>query len=375
MRLSFWEKEGWFSSLDFVIIGSGIVGLSAAIEIKNKKPKARVLVLEQGLLPHGASTRNAGFACFGSLSEILADIKAMGEEASIELIKRRWEGLRLLRDLVGDKDLGFTNQGGYDLYKNADQFREAMEIVPLLNRELKSIIGDNVFEDFTHQLKSSGFSNVTNITGTRFEGQVDTGLMMQSLLRIAAEKGVLILNNAMVKNIHDTSNGVELETNIGVSISAKNCIVAVNGFARKLLKMEDVKPARAQVLITRPIEKLPFSGSYHFQEGYYYFRNVGNRLLFGGGRCLDLAGEETMSTSTSQFIQENLERLIHEMILPGINPEIEMRWAGIMGTGNDKNPIVKPLSNHVFCGVRLGGMGVAIGSLVGRDLANMALQS
>ncbi|MFT7285792.1 MAG: gamma-glutamylputrescine oxidase, partial [Nonlabens sp.] len=36
-----------------------------------------------------------------------------------------------------------------------------------------------------------------------------------------------------------------------------------------------------------------------------------------------------------------------------------------------KNPVVKQLGNHMFCGVRLGGMGVAIGSLIGKDLAGL----
>jgi hypothetical protein len=40
-----------------------------------------------------------------------------------------------------------------------------------------------------------------------------------------------------------------------------------------------------------------------------------------------------------------------------------------MGVGDKKKPIVKQISNHVFCGIRLGGMGIAIGSLVGRELA------
>ena len=42
-----------------------------------------------------------------------------------------------------------------------------------------------------------------------------------------------------------------------------------------------------------------------------------------------------------------------------------------MGVGNQKKAIVKPISNHVFCGVRLGGMGVAIGSLIGKELADL----
>ena len=51
--------------------------------------------------------------------------------------------------------------------------------------------------------------------------------------------------------------------------------------------------------------------------------------------------------------------------------EIEHRWSGIMGVGQQKKPIVKQLSNNVYCGVRLGGMGVAIGSLIGKELADL----
>ena len=43
-----------------------------------------------------------------------------------------------------------------------------------------------------------------------------------------------------------------------------------------------------------------------------------------------------------------------------------------MGVGKQKSPIVKQVSNSIFCGVRLGGMGVALGSLVGKELAELA---
>ena len=44
---------------------------------------------------------------------------------------------------------------------------------------------------------------------------------------------------------------------------------------------------------------------------------------------------------------------------------------GIMGVGNQKKAIVKQTSQNIFCGIRLGGMGVAIGSLVGKELAEL----
>ncbi|MEI7508538.1 MAG: FAD-dependent oxidoreductase, partial [Flavobacterium sp.] len=71
MQLSYWEIKNWFSQVDFTIVGSGIVGLHCALNIRERFPASKILILEKGILPQGASTKNAGFACFGSLSEIM----------------------------------------------------------------------------------------------------------------------------------------------------------------------------------------------------------------------------------------------------------------------------------------------------------------
>ena len=43
-----------------------------------------------------------------------------------------------------------------------------------------------------------------------------------------------------------------------------------------------------------------------------------------------------------------------------------MEWSGIMAFGKTKMPIVKSVSEGVAIGVRIGGMGMAIGSIVGK---------
>ena len=93
MHVSFWEQESFYNNIDYAIIGSGIVGLSAAIELKSKFPKAKVVVLEKGFLPSGASTKNAGFACFGSPTETLDDLSIMSEKEVFSIVEKRWEGL------------------------------------------------------------------------------------------------------------------------------------------------------------------------------------------------------------------------------------------------------------------------------------------
>ena len=94
-------------------------------------------------------------------------------------------------------------------------------------------------------------------------------------------------------------------------------------------------------------------------------------MLFGGGRNLDFKTEETTQMELTDLIQNRLEELLNTVILPNQTFEIEHCWSGIMGVGDQKNPIVKPISDNIYCGVRLGGMGVAIGSTIGKQLSEL----
>ena len=132
-----------------------------------------------------------------------------------------------------------------------------------------------------------------------------------------------------------------------------------------------VANARAQVLITKPLKNLTIKGTFHLDCGYYYFRNIDQRILLGGGRNLDFKAETTTELAQTERIQNALEALLKNTIIPGRDFEIEQRWSGIMGVGTQKKPIVKQLSNHVYCGVRMGGMGVAIGSVIGKEVAEL----
>ena len=192
---------------------------------------------------------------------------------------------------------------------------------------------------------------------------------MLALLKKAQVLGIKILNTVEVLKFHEDNSLVKVETN-ELEITTSKLVIATNGFASQLIN-ENVKPARAQVLITKPVENLHIKGTFHLHRGYYYFRNIDNRILLGGGRNLDLEGEETMEFGQTLLVQNKLETLLKETILPDIPFEIEHRWSGIMGLGNQKKALVKQLSNNVYCGVRLGGMGIAIGSLIGKELSDL----
>ena len=114
--ISIWEKETFFAPQDIIIIGSGFVGLWSAFQLKRKQPLLRITILERGLIPTGASTRNAGFACFGSLSELVHDGHLMGTDKMLELVAMRFKGLERIQKFFKAEKIDFALTGGYELY-------------------------------------------------------------------------------------------------------------------------------------------------------------------------------------------------------------------------------------------------------------------
>ncbi|HEU4791696.1 MAG TPA: FAD-dependent oxidoreductase [Flavobacterium sp.] len=369
MQLSYWELKNWFTNVDFTIVGSGIVGLHTGLRLREKYPDSKILILEKGMLPQGASTKNAGFACFGSISEIIEDLKTHTEEEVIQLIQKRWSGLQLLRKRLGDNTIDFKPYGGYELFLKGDEnsFSECSNKLSFINQILKPLFKADVF---AKEVDRFGFGDINEyLIFNPFEAQIDTGNMMQALLKQAYENDILILNQQIVTSFLDKENGVEVALG-DFSFTTKKLLFATNGFATELTK-GGVKPARAQVLITERIPNLDIKGTFHLDRGYYYFRNIGDRILLGGGRNLDFETETTTEFGQTEIVQKKLEDLLKKVILPNQDVQIEHRWSGIMGIGNSKKPIVSQLSENVYCGVRLGGMGVAIGSLIGTELADL----
>ena len=370
LNLSYWELKQYYTQWDLIVAGSGIVGLSTALSFSELCPAARILILERGVLPSGASTKNAGFACFGTMGELLDDLANMPDASVWNTVKMRWEGLQLLKNRIGLDKMDYEQLGGYELFFEEDEFETASSRIPELNKRMDSLLGiKNCFE--TVRAEDFGFRGVKGIIRNGHEGQIDTGKTISYLLTLARQNGISVLNAVGLTKISEDHNFVNVTTSSG-DFRCTRLVVATNGFARELLEINDVQPARAQVLVTSPIEDLPFRGSFHFDKGYYYFRNIHDRVLFGGGRHLARKEETTTTNALNVKIQSELARLLREQILPYRRFSIDHQWTGIMGMGNEKAPIIKKTGNRTVAAVRMGGMGIAIGSLVGRRAAEMA---
>ncbi len=372
-QLSFWERKTYFEDNEFVIIGAGIVGFSTAIELRKLHPTAKILILERGFLPSGASTKNAGFACFGSVTELLDDLTKSSEEQVFATVKKRWDGLQNLKHLVGEDAIELEVNGSWDLIlpEEAEQLETIRQQLPYLNTELEKITGEkDVYSEDSTCAEKFGFNGLATSFYNRLEGQINTGKLITKLYQIAIEQNINCLFGIEAIALQTHLYNVGIQTSIGY-MKARNVLICTNGFAQQFIPNRDVLPARAQVIVTTPIEELKIKGTFHYQQGYYYFRNVEDRILLGGGRNLNFEGETTTKLETSDEIISALEKLLSTVILPNQQYSIEYQWAGIMGVGQTKSPIIEKIDDKIGIGVRMGGMGVAIGTLVGKELAEL----
>jgi len=312
------------------------------------------------------------------MTELLDDLENHTEDEVFSLVEKRWKGLLRLRERIGDKNLKYKEWGGYELFRPEDEkdFQQCIDKIDFFNKKIKTIIGNaQTFKVADKKINTFGFQGIDHLIHNQAEGQIHTGDMMKTLLAVAKEKGVEILNGISINEINESEGKVELLANDNWKINVSKVLVATNGFAKILLENENVTPARNQVIITKPIKHSPIQGCFHYDKGYFYFRNIDGRILLGGGRNLAKEQEATTEFGFTSLIQNALKDLLRKVILPNHDFEIEHQWSGILGVGKSKKPIIKKVSDNVFVSVRLGGMGVAIGSLVGEEGAELLYKS
>lgn len=370
--ISYWERTA-LSAFDLVIIGGGIVGNFTALEYARAHPNAKIAVLERGFFPEGASTKNAGFACFGSIAELEHDLETLGAEQTVALVMQRYEGLQKLRSTLGDAAIGYEEVGGFEVCFNTPD----LDRIAFFNDLLEPALGARPYSWVSAE--GFGFSpKVVGLIKNALEGTIHTGKMMDALQRKVSESGIRYFTQSPVSSIEDGPNGktVHIQSQHGtVALDAKQVALCTNAFTKDFLPELDLNPGRGMIVLTKPHPAFDWKGSFHYHDGYHYFRSIDGRLLLGGGRQLDLHGETTTEPGINATIEAQLLQDIQDFIAPGIPLEVEQKWSGVMAFGANKQPVVQRIDPHLVAGVRLGGMGVAIGASVGAAVAELLERS
>jgi glycine/D-amino acid oxidase-like deaminating enzyme len=216
---------------------------------------------------------------------------------------------------------------------------------------------------------------VKAVVENQFEGELDPGAYLGGLWQMASLLGIRILTGVAVVEVQK-EEGVVIAEN-----SAKNRVfefrgekvaICTNAFTKKLWPESELEPGRGLILLSKPLDiKFPWKGSFHMDKGYVYFREIDGRLLLGGARNKDFEKEKSIEFETNPKVKSHLERLAKEVIFPNQVIQWDMEWTGIMAFGPKKSPLIQSIGQKTAVAVRLGGMGVALGWQVGKELSQV----
>jgi len=263
---------------------------------------------------------------------------------------------------LGEKYIDYRQTGGWEIFDSEDDphYRQTLAHLDRFSKWVEEITGE---PDTYEPREINGFPAIYN----RLEGCLHSGKMLNRLLERVMASGVEVRWNCPVHKVD--GNYVELAD--GLQLRAERVMCALNGYTSKLIEKSEVKPARGYVMVTKPLKSLPWRGACHYNRGYVYFRNLGDRLLIGGARDIDKKGEESAENKINPLIKNWLVDFINQKLGIDRDWEIEQEWTGVMGFASSKSPEMKRFENGVYSAAGLGGMGVAIGMKIGERMAEM----
>ncbi|MDO5656645.1 MAG: FAD-dependent oxidoreductase [Flavobacteriaceae bacterium] len=371
MQTSYWEEDTLYKSYDVSIVGAGFTGLWTALQIKEKYPDLKVVVCDSAHYPLGASTRNAGFACFGSISEILADVQSMGWDKTLQLIEKRFKGLEFIQNKLDPREFNFEITGGFELMKQEISDAE----INLVNHKINKITSiPNTFECQNNIKEKFELGNwgSNQIIFNLLEGSLHPGKLVEILIRECYKLKINFIWNQKLLSWENEKNHLKLNFK-NFSLESQKLLLCTNAFTPAVLDLA-VTPARGQIILTSEIPNLRLNGVFHSDEGFIYFRNVGNRVLLGGMRNQDFETENTTEFASNLSILNQLKTYLQEIILPGKSFEITHHWSGIMAMGQDKSYLLGESEPEVYYAVRLSGMGVALAPEIAKEAINLMMK-
>ncbi|NND64353.1 MAG: FAD-dependent oxidoreductase [Gammaproteobacteria bacterium] len=370
---------------DLIIVGGGLTGLTAALFVKARRPEASVLVIERGLLAAGATINSAGFATIGSISEILMHEAREGTEAIVTLTHRKLQGLRLLERLCGGASIDFDISGDFDVFGDHenDLFESSADHLDRLNTALYEQTSEKTVFSMADESMARCSINAKHVIKNRLNGSFHPGKLSQVLLQKVLDNHIDLATGVNITAVESGQVAGENLAGNEVEFYGTQVLLATNAYASELSpELTDIKPGRGQVLVTTPIKNLKLDRPCHIRRGFDYARPVTDhngmqRVLIGGGRDLEIDTETTLERGTTEPILAHIKDTLQNVLLPnliiGEDYDIDQTWSGTMGFGPQSAPRIKQIKPGLYCAVGLSSMGLAIGSLVGSEAADMLL--
>ena len=361
---------------EWLIIGAGYTGLSAARKLGELFPKKEIIIVDAQLAGEGASGRNSGYLVDTTLNDGFTSNK------ELETYKKKADiydlGIKSVKNFIKQYqvDCDWNECGKFF----ASSKRKDIKILNNFSNTLEKL-------EYDHEILNN--DQLNNRLGTNF---YNVGLYTKG--------GILLHPGKLVRAMVDTlPKNVELYENSSLSewskekdfinckfknntIKTKKIIFATNGFLRSLgIKKNYNFPITLTASMTRPLTDKEFEILGRPKEwGVLPVRPMGATIRMTRDRRILI--RNTAELNNPNYMSPSLlkKRSIKQKLgikkrFPQLPDDIiESSWSGVVSRTRNSSQIFEKIDKNIFVAGCYNGSGIGVGTLFGEQIVLKAIE-
>jgi glycine/D-amino acid oxidase-like deaminating enzyme len=356
---------------DWLIIGAGFTGLSAARKLGEIYPNKSITLVDAQLAGEGASSRNSGFLVDTTLND------GFTSDKDYENFKKKTEiyklGVETVKKFIKEYqvDCDFNESGKY----YASSKFEDKKILENFSKTLLNLDFENelLFNKDLKKRLGTGFYNV----GLYTKGGIllHPGKLVRAMID-TLPSNVNLIENSFLMNWIINNGKIICEFKKG-TIKARKIIFTTNGFLKSLgIKKNYNFPLTLTASMTRPLSDNEYANIGSPKEwALLSVRPMGATVRMTKNRRI-LIRNTAEVLNPFQMSKLELEKRTHiqrigiKKRFPQLpNNIIESSWSGIVSRTRNSSQIFEKIDNNIFVAGCYNGSGIGVGTLFGEQIA------
>ena len=356
---------------DWLIIGGGFTGLSAARILGRLHQNKKIIVVDAQLAGEGASSRNSGYLVDTTLNDGFTSNKELDnykKKADIYEL-----GINVVKKFINEHqvDCDWNECGKYF----ASSKKEDEKILRNFSDTLTKLGFEHNLLSNNELLKRLGTNFYNVALHTKGGVLIHPGKLVRAMVDVLP-KNVCLYENSSLLSWNRNKDIISCEFKNG-KINTKKIIFATNGFLKSLgIKSNYNFPITLTASMTRPLTDDEFKSIGRPKEwGVLPVKPMGATIRMTKDKRILIRNTAEVHNPFKMKKSDLEIRSINQRI--GIKkrfpqlPEdiIQSSWSGIVSRTRNSSQIFEKIDNNVFVAGCYNGSGIGVGTLFGEQIA------